>query len=617
MKGQHSEKGATLAVVTMVVGALAVLSVCALTYTMLIAKNVRRTNTYREAVSTGDGALQHAFAYWRETCRQRTNIFRPGKDFAALTPPTTAMFNLIPGFTASTGANPANGTPYTIANFKIEVVTPQYLPCDQNAAAPTGTGMSVGSRSAFYKASADVSLPTSSGFIQVKLRQIFEKQILSPWNYAIFYADDLEIHPGPIFTVSGWVHSNSNVYTGHNTLSFLSKMSYGDNWKIGFSPLENTHSGEVPANPSYPSNLPPTREQGQQPYGLDAQRIFSTTDTNPNNDSYREILDQAAVGYPDPFTDITDPDNPRKARYYDQAGVKIRISGTNGTTVVIKNAEDTTITSSSTGNDKLLYDMVNAALITNQNIQDAREAATVRLTTLDLSKFYTALKPGGTMSGAAFNGVVYISDTTAAAASTSQRRGIRLKNGQFIAAPGLTIASDNAIYIQGDYNTGISPPSNLTGNANDPTKPTGIVSTGILYNKQPCAVIGDAVMFLSNAWVDSNSSATLSSRDASNTTINTAIISGIVPSGSNGTNYSGGAENFPRFLEDWGSSAVLTYYGSMIELYKSRYHISPWGGSNVYSAPIRKWYFDTLFYTAPPPGTLDLVLYKKGLWYNE
>ena len=58
-------------------------------------------------------------------------------------------------------------------------------------------------------------------------------------------------------------------------------------------------------------------------------------------------------------------------------------------------------------------------------------------------------------------------------------------------------------------------------------------------------MIADAVNILSNSWVDTNPN----NSAASNTTVNTAIVSGIVPS----TNcyYSGGAENFPRFLENW------------------------------------------------------------------
>ena len=124
-------------------------------------------------------------------------------------------------------------------------------------------------------------------------------------------------------------------------------------------------------------------------------------------------------------------------------------------------------------------------------------------------------------------------------------------------------------------------------------------------------MIADAVNILSNAWLDANSGAALSSRIASNTTVNTAIVSGIVPSGSGF--YSGGAENFPRFLEDW-SSKTFTYYGSMVELYQSQQSVGYWGSANVYSPPIRQWYFDTGFYTYSPPGSLMIYSYVKGQW---
>ena len=86
------------------------------------------------------------------------------------------------------------------------------------------------------------------------------------------------------------------------------------------------------------------------------------------------------------------------------------------------------------------------------------------------------------------------------------------------------------------------------------------------YTRKPADI-------LSNSWSDTNSA----NSTASNTTVNTAIIAGIVPSG-NGY-YSGGAENFPRFLENWGGK-TLTYYGSMIEkLYKSEQGYRPLGRS--------------------------------------
>ena len=197
-----------------------------------------------------------------------------------------------------------------------------------------------------------------------------------------------------------------------------------------------------------------------------------------------------------------------------------------------------------------------------------------------------------------------ITDTSASQTGGTPKRGIRLKNGAIMPDAGITVASANPVYIQGDYNTGGSnPPSN----SGDYTTPQ--VSG---YSRKPCAVVADAVNILSNAWNDSNSSSSLSSRTASNTTVNTAIVSGIVPSSNN--YYSGGAENFPRFLENWTSKS-LTYYGSMVELYPSRQSIGRWGSANVYNPPQRQWYFDTNLQIYTPPGSLPVFSYTKGRWF--
>src|SRR5260370_7379499 len=69
------------------------------------------------------------------------------------------------------------------------------------------------------------------------------------------------------------------------------------------------------------------------------------------------------------------------------------------------------------------------------------------------------------------------------------------------------------------------------------------------YTRTPCVIVSDAVTVLSNNWSDNQSSHSLSSRAASNTTINCSLVSGIVPTSSG--NYIAGAENFIRLLEDW------------------------------------------------------------------
>jgi hypothetical protein len=178
----------------------------------------------------------------------------------------------------------------------------------------------------------------------------------------------------------------------------------------------------------------------------------------------------------------------------------------------------------------------------------------------------------------------------------------------------MTIVSGNPIYVQGDYNTGSSNPTSAgvppatqpLSNTGTPTQPT---VTG--YSKQPAAIIADAVNILSNSWLDSKSGTVPA---ASPTTVNAGIISGNVPTG-NGY-YSGGVENFPRFLEDWSGKA-FTYYGSMIQLYQSKQSIGRWGAPNVYSPPDRAWYFDTSFVSAPPPGVLVSYNYRRSRWYTQ
>jgi hypothetical protein len=410
--------------------------------------------------------------------------------------------------------------------------------------------------------------------------------------------------------VTGWVHTNSDLFTGHNTLTFADKVTYGHDWTIGFMPGDNTHP-ETPAAPNYPSNLPPALDVAKQPFGLDSTRIFNTSDANPNNDSYHELIEQAIAGSPDPLAG---------QRYFDQAGTRILIDGTqNPPTVKIYRYDGTEVKNSSGGNDKNMYTAITGALgatvgatttLPIVTIQDAREAAPVRLTTLDVGAIEDAVSNGTiTNSGShvRWNGIIYIADTSG---TSTTHRGIRLNDGKVLPTGGLTIASSNPVYIQGDYNTGTGTVPSDTTAYSDPANPPSPTASG--YTKQPSSVIADAVNVLSNAWADGNSGAALSSRIASNTTVNTAIVAGIVQSG--GGHYSGGAENFPRFLEDW-SNKTFTYYGSMVELYQSKQAVGIWGGnSTTYSPPARQWFFDTGFYTYSPPGSLMIYSYVKGQW---
>ena len=613
---RQRQSGSSLIVVISITATLMVIVGIAAEYTMGISRNVQRSNALESAIATGDSCLDILFGNWRSICRQplNVNVALPTNSFTSIPLPTSSMFPNISNFGASAqdyyGANLPN--PPAISNFKVVAVDAEWTP-SMPTATPIpmlGEGSTATSPTTTvvynYVASADVTLPAVNGKNAVaKVRRVFQKQQLSPWNYAIFYIDPLEIHPGPPFTVTGWVHTNSNLYTAHNTLTFADKVTYGSDWSINFMPGDGRHPGETPQSPNYPRNLPPARDQALQPFGMDPTQIFGGP-PNPNtSDSYRELIEPPVAGYPDPLV---------ASRYWDQArdfaggfGVVIKVDAGNNVTIGRPNADGTitAFSSASTGNDLAIYNMFSGAISPNHTIQDNREGANVRLVNLDVSRIENSGSPNPTYKFSSFNGIVYIYDSSA---SSSARRGVRLLNASKIPLNGLTVASQNPVYVQGDFNTGGTPPSN--GNPSDPTRPQ--VSG---YTRAPAAILGDAVNILSNSWNDSNSSRGLSSRIASNTTVNAAIVSGIVPTapvGGDGS-YSGGAENFPRFLEDW-SSARLTYYGSMVELYKSQQSIGEWGQANVYVPPTRQWYFDTNFRTTSPPGGLMIYTYVKGRW---
>ena len=600
-----ANSGSSLVVVALTIATLAVIVGVTLDYSSNINRLVQRTTTLQTAVSAADAAVEKLFTNWRAICRATPATPLATNAFSSIALPSSSDLNLPnSGNFAKAGANAdlsdeydAN---YSVSNVKIVAVdgTLQSL-ATAATAPPPAVGMAqtgvVNTTSASYNyvASADVTLPTLRGNVVAKVRRVFSKQQLSPWNWAIFYVDPLEIHPGAPMTVTGWVNTNSNLYTAHNTLTFADKVTYASDWFINFMPGDGQHP-ETPTNPSWLSNLPPARDLAMQPFGMDSTAIFSTTDTNPNNDSYHELIEVPTAGYTDPLV---------SSRYWDQASVIIKVDAGNNVTIGSPNSNGT-ITVFNSSNP--LYQMFNGAITTNQSIQDNRETASIRLVTLDISQLEnntSGLSP--TYKSSAFNGIVYIYDSSN---TPSTRRGVRILNGTKIPSMGLTIASGNPIYIQGNFNTGGNPASN--GSPGDPTNPQ--VSG---YTRAPCSILADAVNILSGSWNDANSSAGTSSRVASNTTVNTAILGGIIPTAAPGGDgsYSGGAENFPRFLEDW-SHAVFTYYGSMVELYNSKQSIGEWGKPNVYVPPTRRWYFDSNFKVKPPPGTLMVYSYMKGQW---
>ena len=90
------------------------------------------------------------------------------------------------------------------------------------------------------------------------------------------------------------------------------------------------------------------------------------------------------------------------------------------------------------------------------------------------------------------------------------------------------------------------------------------------------------------------------------TEISAAFLTGIVPSNKNGNGvYSGGAHNFPRFLENLNNQTVA--------MFESRVATEPWGVVGYYSAPNRLRSRNELFAGgAYPPFTPLLLSFRRG-----
>ncbi len=224
------------------------------------------------------------------------------------------------------------------------------------------------------------------------------------------------------------------------------------------------------------------------------------------------------------------------------------------------------------------------------------------------------------------------------------RRALKLTHGGRDNLPrngnqGLTVAAENPVYVEGNYNA---------CNNNSPNEVGGVVPRfgnqygtqcvgGVGFGNTPgvdhvsASVIADAVTFLSNAWNDiksfrnphavdatdltnafpaeypgeTNAPASPSAREAVDTWYRLGIISGKglgfpragYAGGNDHTDFGtdGGAHNFIRYIENWGG-AELRYRGSLISFYTSRQATGTYKCCDiVYSPPERHYAFDTDF----------------------
>jgi len=280
-------------------------------------------------------------------------------------------------------------------------------------------------------------------------------------------------------------------------------------------------------------------------------------------------------------------------RYYNKADLIILVSNTN---IVAESGLSTLFDRQVPTNELATF------FTTNVSFYNQREGKTIRALQIDVGALTRWNATNSDVSPALPQrnvATVYVADLRTFASTNEP--GIRLVNGTNLPPMGLTVATPDPLYVLGNYN---APPSAL-GTTN---------TTATL----PASFAADAITILSTNWNDANSALSLSSRIAKNTTVNAAMLTGIVASTS--ASDSGGVENFPRFLEDW-SSATLTYNGSMICMFYSSIATGLWKGIgstyNIYNPPTRNWGLDQNFQyqNKLPPSTPSLAVLVRQGWH--
>jgi hypothetical protein len=233
---------------------------------------------------------------------------------------------------------------------------------------------------------------------------------------------------------------------------------------------------------------------------------------------------------------------------------------------------------------------------------------------------------------------------------------------------GFTVASENPVYIQGNYNSNCP---NAIASVPNPCTPGNLTydtawSGGAEPNHAAAAVIADAVTMLSNNWQDAGiSTAFLATASQTNGSLENPINSqgqnypaspqnriavtsyyrvavaggktiaflNVVQNPEFAFGMDGGIHNFLRFLEDWGgvpsppgsgaattSPQQLWYKGSLVSLYWNTYATGTFKCCGlVYNPPERQYTFDPLFSIPSnlPPGTpmfrnVDNLSYRQN-----
>lgn len=452
-------------------------------------------------------------------------------------------------------------------------------------------------------------------------------QTIPLFQFGVFYENDLEILPGQPMTFAGWVHTNGTLYLSSNSATFQSDITTPDSVIWNRKDRNDRLSGVRINNAAGTANQLDfdSRSHAGAAFVTRSQSLFSgrlKTSAHgvralklplPANTPPVTLVMPRVAGDPQVVQDVK---MAWKSDWYitvdaslftttDTAAMKTNVCGN-----MVQSRTGALVTPSVAACRRIFKPRANA-------FYDGREDRMPDVVDVYLDSLRIWADSSPTLRSPR---ILYFAFTNLNTNARNDYVAVRLRGGTQLPRSqipadtgGLSIVTERPMYVLGDFNTNVWRPAALMADAitflSNPPNPAMSTTTSSTTRCTTTAPVPAG-------WCDANTQADQVARIARPTIVNAAILAGHSPTscdyaraGCGAAVYGGGLENFPRFLENWGS-VTFTYTGSLVSLFASRFSTGLWGntipnGRNYYDPPTRNWQFDINFRFPDrlPPGT--------------
>lgn len=477
------------------------------------------------------------------------------------------------------------------------------------------------------------------------LEMRFKSRVVPLFQFAVFYQQDLEFNRTASMTLEGPVHTNSDLYLdagGGATLTIRGQVSAaGRIWRGNKSSRDSTGIVRVFDGST-----------NREVNNTNQLRQLANTEIRNWNGWMQAGVEPPTIPTPDTFNP---PWRGQAGEYWNKADLRVALDLTGSLpTIRVYNQDGT-----SSPVESVLSTACPGAFGYSNTFYNNREQKYIHMLEVDVQAMLNCIHTLRTvhnllsfgLNDSTDGGLVIHLSVRGPESGRVNGYGVRLRNGRELrstlpgapAIQGLTLVTDQALYIQGDYNSVNWKPAALMGDSMNllsnnwangeayPTpRPAGCPATisGDTKSRPECRLRGQ-----SRPSGENGNDTTRWLPQATTTTVNAAILSGASVTPTQGGQEGGGVHNIFRFHEHWGGNttqccngavrytqATFNFTGSIVSLGQPRNVNGPFFlGPPWYQPPIRNWAFDTRFnaYDNLPPLSPRFVYLKQELFVRQ